>query len=121
MTETQNTITVKGLEFSPSLNVGAAKWLQQASGRRLVEFIQDLLTMKGETFDITMMAQLMTALYIAQHPGVDPQEAEAAVDRLTFADMMQVIEQAKPLDFQLKDSPPAPTPVSEDPPANPTS
>jgi hypothetical protein len=108
MTETQGTITVNGFEFSTQLTTSAAEWLEQTAGQPIVEFMQNLLGRDGKrTFNSTKVGQLMTALYLAKHPGMDPEEAEAVVDQLTLADMLQVLVQAKPLQFEPKDSPPA--------------
>jgi len=116
-TDINETIIVKGLDFSAQLTIGAAKWLVRTSGTPLVQFGEELLAMKGDTFDVPKVAMLLTALYIAANPGVDPKEAEAKVDALTFPDMMKLLERARPWEFEAKNSQPAPEPTPEPAPS----
>lgn len=119
MTETQGTdinetINVKGIEFSAQLNVGATKWLERTSGMSITKFAQDLTGMDGDDFNVTKVSHLLTALYLARHPGNDPQEAEKQIDTLNFSDMMEVLGRARPWEFSPKNSPsPAPEPTPE--------
>ena len=107
-TDVNETISVKGLDFSAQLTIGAAKWLERATGMSIVQFGKELASLEGATFDVTRVSQVMTALYIANHPGIDPNEAEAAVDSLGFPDMMEVLGRARVWEFEPKNSPPAP-------------
>ncbi|HUV64904.1 MAG TPA: hypothetical protein VMW24_13480 [Sedimentisphaerales bacterium] len=106
-TDVNETISVKGLDFSAQLTIGAAKWLERATGMSIVQFGKELASLEGATFDVTRVSQVMTALYIANHPGIDPNEAEAAVDSLGFPDMMEVLGRARVWEFEPKNSPPA--------------
>ena len=125
-TDINETISVKGLDFSAQLTIGAAKWLERVTGKSITKAAQELVSLDGENFDVTKVAQLLTALYIAAHPGVDPQEAEAKVDALGFTDMMEVLGRARPMDFEAKNSPPVPetkapeTEASTGPPSSTT-
>jgi len=107
-TDINETISVKGLDFSAQLTIGAAKWLERVTGKSITKAAQELVGLDGDNFEVTKVAQLLTALYIAAHPGVDPQEAEAKVDALGFTDMMEVLGRARPMDFEAKNSPPVP-------------
>jgi len=107
-TDINETINVKGLEFSAQLNIGAAKWLERVSGTPLTQAMQKLVAIDGENFNVTLVAQLLTALYLARHPGMDPQEAETKIDALGFDDMMEVLSRARPMEFTVKNSPEAP-------------
>jgi len=113
-TDINETINVKGLEFSAQLNIGAAKWLERVSGTPLTQAMQKLVAIDGENFNVTLVAQLLMALYLARHPGVDPQEAEAKIDVLGFDDMMEVLSRARPMEFTVKNSPEAPTEAPTD-------
>ena len=107
-TDINETISVKGLDFSAQLTIGAAKWLERVTGMSIVQFGKDLASLEGETFNVTKVSQILTALYIANHPGIDPNEAEAKVDSLGFADMMEVLGRAMVWEFEPKNSPPVP-------------
>jgi len=112
-TDINETISIKGLDFSAQLTIGAAKWLERTTGTSIVKFGKELVSLGGDDFDITLVAQVLTAMYIAAHPGIDPQEAEAKVDGLMFSDMMEVLARSRVWEFEPKNSPataPEPTP-----------
>lgn len=112
-TDINETVSIGGLEFSSQLNIGAAKWLERVTGKRIMQVAEALVAMEGPTFDVTVVSQVLTALYIAKHPGVDPKEAEAKVDTLTFPDMMEALGRVSPWEFEPKNSPPAPEATTE--------
>jgi len=113
-TDINETISVKGLDFSAQLTIGATKWLERTTGMSIMQFAKELVSLPGADFSVTQVSLLLSALYLAGHPGIDPQEAEAKVNRLTVADMMDVIGRARWLEFEPKNSPPtAPEPTPE--------
>jgi len=107
-TDSNETIAVKGLEFSAQLTIGGAKWLERQLGEPITRALGSLLPADGQDFDVTKVSYLLTALYLSRHAGADPKEAESKIDTLDFADMMEVMERARPVEFEAKNSPKAP-------------
>lgn len=109
MTETHGTdtvnerISVKGLEFSSLLTIGAAKWLERKVGKPIMAVANELSSM-GQNIEVTKLAVLVTALRIAACPGIDPQQAEAEVDALSMSDFLDIFNRATPFQFEPKNS-----------------
>ena len=131
----QETIQVRGVEFASQLTIGGAKWLQKKMGKTIMLALEDLAsTLSGDlslseeerskSIDIEKASILPTALYISAHPKCDHRDAEAAVDSLSIAEMMEVMGRASVFEFEPKNARPAAqetaTEVSTSPPSSTT-